>query len=56
MVQVNLAYRWFCGLDLEDKVPNHSTFTKNRYGRFTETDLFRDLFIDIVKQAQSRDW
>lgn len=51
-VQLNLAYRWFCGLSLEDKVPDHSTFTKNRYGRFAETTLFRDIFMDIVKQAQ----
>jgi IS5 family transposase len=35
-VQLNLAYRWFCGLWLEDKVPDHSTLTKNRYGRFTD--------------------
>ena len=52
-VQLNLAYRWFCGMSLEDKVPNHSTFTKNRYGRFAETDLFRSMFVDVVKQAQS---
>jgi transposase len=53
-VQLNLAYRWFCGMSLEDKVPDHSTFTKNRYGRFSGTDLFRDLFVDVVKQAQQR--
>ena len=52
-VQVNLAYRWFCGMSLEDRVPNHSTFTKNRYGRFAGVDLFRDMFMDIVKQAQA---
>ncbi len=34
---LNLAYRWFCRLSLEDKVPNHSTFSKNRHGRFRET-------------------
>jgi transposase len=50
-VQLNLAYRWFCGLGLEDKVPDHSTFTKNRYGRFGESDLFRALFEQIVGQA-----
>jgi transposase len=50
-VQLNLAYRWFCGLRLEDKVPDHSTFTKNRYGRFGESGLFRSLFEEIVKQA-----
>lgn len=50
-VQLNLAYRWFCGLRLEDKVPDHSTFTKNRYGRFGESGLFRSLFEQIVRQA-----
>ena len=51
-VQLNLAYRWFCGFNLEDKVPDHSTFSKNRHGRFSETGLFRELFLSIVKQAQ----
>jgi transposase len=51
-VQLNLAYRWFCGLTLEDKVPDHSTFSKNRYGRFSESGLFRVLFQAVVKQAQ----
>lgn len=50
--QLNLGYRWFCGLTLEDKVPDHSTFSKNRYGRFAQSDLFRDLFRSVVKQAQ----
>ena len=50
-VQLNLAYRWFCGLRLEDKVPDHSTFTKNRYGRFGASGLFRSLFEQIVRQA-----
>lgn len=51
-VQLNLAYRWFCRLTLEDKVPDHSTFSKNRYGRFSESGLFRGLFQAVVKQAQ----
>lgn len=51
-VQLNLGYRWFCGLTLEDKVPDHSTFSKNRYGRFSESGLFRGLFQAVVKQAQ----
>lgn len=50
-VQLNLAYRWFCGLRLEDRVPDHSTFSKNRYGRFGKSGLFRSLFEQIVKQA-----
>ncbi len=36
---MNLAYRWFCRLGLEDKVPHHSTFSVNRHGRFRESDL-----------------
>ena len=52
-VQVNLAYRWFCRMSLEDKVPHHSTFTKNRNGRFADSGLFRELFMDIVRQAQA---
>ena len=43
-VHLNLAYRWFCRLDLTDPVPNHSTFSKNRQGRFRDSDLLRHLF------------
>jgi transposase len=50
-VHVNLAYRWFCKLGLEDKVPHHSTFSTNRHGRFKESDLFRHLFEDVVELA-----
>lgn len=52
-VQLNLAYRWFCGLGLEDKVPDHSTFSKNRHGRFAGTNLFREMFYEVVRQAQA---
>src|SRR5215469_3163482 len=38
-VELHLAYRWFCKLDLDDKVPHHSTFSENRLGRFRESDL-----------------
>ena len=47
-VHLNLAYRWFCRLGLEDEVPDHSSFSKNRHGRFRESDLFRHLFEDVV--------
>ena len=47
-VKVNLAYRWFCGLGLEDKVPDHSTFSVNRHGRFRESDLLRKVFEEVV--------
>jgi len=53
-VQLNLAYRWFCGLTLEDKVPDHSTFSKNRHGRFSKSNLFRKIFESVVKQAIER--
>ena len=41
---LNLAYRWFCRLGLEDAVPEHSTFSKNRHGLFRESDTFRHVF------------
>jgi transposase len=47
-VRMNLAYRWFCGLGLEDKVPHHSTFSVNRHGRFRESDLLRKVFDEVV--------
>jgi transposase len=47
-VHLNLAYRWFCRLGIEDQVPNHSTFSKARHGRFRESDLFRKLFEQVV--------
>jgi len=50
-VHLNLAYRWFCKLGLEDKVPDHSTFSTNRHGRFRESDIFRCLFEDVVELA-----
>src|ERR1700734_345983 len=48
-VHLNLAYRWFCRLGLEGDVPDHSTFSKNRHGRFRESDLFRQLFEEVVR-------
>src|SRR5688500_7580913 len=50
-VHLNLAYRWFCRLGLEGKVPDHSTFSKNRHGRFRECDLFRRLFEAVVQRC-----
>jgi transposase len=47
-VKLHLAYRWFCKLDLEDKVPHHSTFSVNRLGRFRESDLLRHVFERVV--------
>jgi len=50
-VHLNLAYRWFCRLGLEGAVPEHSTFSKNRHGRFRDSDLFRQLFEMVVRRA-----
>ena len=47
-VQVNLAYRWFCGLGIEDRIPDHSAFTRARNERFREHDVFRRLFERVV--------
>ena len=48
-VHLNLAYRWFCRLGLEGAVPDHSTFSKNRHGRFRESELFRRVFEEVVR-------
>ena len=47
-VQVNLAYRWFCGLGIEDKVPDHSVFSRARNERFRDHDIFRQVFERVV--------
>lgn len=47
-VQLNLAYRWFCGLGIEDKIPDHSAFTRARNERFREHDIFRQVFESVV--------
>ena len=52
-VELHLAYRWFCKLDLEDKVPHHSTFSENRLGRFRESDLLRHIFERVVWAAMA---
>ncbi len=48
-VHLNLAYRWFCRLGLDGDVPDHSTFSKNRHGRFRDSDLLRELFEMTVR-------
>jgi len=50
---LNLAYRWFCKLGIEDQIPNHSTFSKARHGRFRQSDLFRKLFEQVVLSCMS---
>jgi transposase len=50
-VHLNLAYRWFCRLGLDGAVPDHSTFSKNRHGRFRESDLLRKVFETTVQRC-----
>ena len=50
-VHLNLAYRWFCRLGLDSAVPDHSTFSKNRHGRFRDSDLLRQLFETTVARC-----
>ena len=48
-VQVNLAYRWFCGLSIDDKIPDHSAFSRARHERFRDSDMFRRVFERVVE-------
>ena len=50
-VHLNLAYRWFCRLGLDGEVPDHSTFSKNRHGRFRDSDLLRRLFETVLRRC-----
>ena len=50
-VGLNLAYRWFTGLGFDQSIPDHSTFSKNRHGRFRESSLFREFFEQIVQRC-----
>jgi transposase len=52
-VHLNLAYRWFCKLGLDGKVPDHSTFSRNRHGRFRDSDILRHLFETVVQRCIS---
>lgn len=52
-VELHLAYRWFCRLDLDDRVPHHSTFSENRLHRFRESDVFRHIFERVVATCMS---
>src|SRR6202795_4783535 len=50
-VHLNLAYRWFCRLGLDGDVPDHSTFSKNRHGRFRQSDLLRRVFETVLQRC-----
>src|ERR1700736_4899684 len=50
-LRMHLAWRWFTGLSFDQEVPHHSTFSKNRHGRFLESNLFQELFEAIVDRC-----
>src|SRR6267154_1020110 len=50
-LRMHLAWRWFTGLGFDQEIPHHSTFSKNRHGRFQESKLFEQLFEQIVRQC-----
>jgi len=52
-VALHLAYRWFCRLGLDDEVPDHSTFSVNRHGRFRDSDIFRQIFEAVVRACMN---
>ena len=49
--KVNLAYRWFLGLSIEDDIPNYSTWSQNYIRRYKDSDIFNEIFDEILKQA-----
>ncbi len=53
-LQVNVAYRWFVGFSLTDKIPDASTFSQNRRRRFTESTIYQEIFDEIVLQAMRK--
>jgi transposase len=52
-VQVNFAYRWFCGLSIEDRIPDHSAFSRARHERFRDSDMFRRVFERVVEACMA---
>src|SRR5437867_10830835 len=50
-LRMHLAWRWFTGLGFDEEVPHHSTFSKNRHGRFQESKVFEQLFEEVVAQC-----
>jgi len=55
-IQVNVAYRWFIGFGLTDKIPDASTFSQNRRRRFTQSTIYQEVFDEIVLQAMRKKW
>src|SRR5215467_16126330 len=50
-LRMHLAWGWFTGLGFDQEIPDHSTFSKNRHGRFQESQLFEQLFEQVVRQC-----
>jgi len=50
-ITLNIAYRWFCGFDMSDKIPNHSLFSQNRRRRFTDSRAFTEIFNHVVREC-----
>lgn len=50
-VQLNIAYRWFCGFELGEKIPDHSMFSKTRVRKWDESDFFQQAFLEIVRRC-----
>ena len=50
-LRMHVAWRWFTGLGFDQEIPHHSTFSKNRHGRFQESKLFEELFAQILRQC-----
>jgi transposase len=50
-VRMHVAYRWFTRLDFNAEIPDHSTFSKNRHGRFRQSGVFREVFEEIVRRC-----
>jgi transposase len=53
-LRMHLAWRWFTGLGFDQEIPHHSTFSKNRHGRFQESNLFQEIFEEMVALPASR--
>ena len=54
-VQLNIVYRWFCGFELTDKIPDHSTFSKTRLRKWNESRLFQEVFWEIIRRCVKSD-
>ena len=52
-IRDNIAYRWFLGYSLIDRIPDHSTISFNRKGRFEDTSVFEEIFDETVRQAKA---